>query len=89
MEAVPKIFGYLELQVEGRFLVGDKLSLADIAIGSNFLVYQYCGFTIDARRFPRLARYLREIVAHNLFQAALVEEAPFVDNMGLNREFLN
>ena len=43
----PKIFGYLEGEIDGKYLVGDALTLADIAITSNFIVYQYLGFRID------------------------------------------
>jgi glutathione S-transferase len=79
----------LESQIEGKFLVGGSLTLADVTIASNFLVYQYCGFTIDAARFPKLARYLREIIGVDVFQKALAQEKPFVGQMGLNSGFLN
>ncbi len=85
---LPKIFGYLEAQIDGKFLVGDALTLADIAIVSNFIVYQYLGFEIDAGRYPKLSRYLREIAGHDVFQRALDDEKPFVEQMGLDRSFL-
>ena len=58
----PKIFGYLEGEIGGKFLVGNALTLADIAITSNFIVYQYIGFPMDAAKYPKLAKYLREIM---------------------------
>ena len=85
----PKILGYLDRQIDGKFLVGDAMTLADIAIVSNFIVYQYLGFEIDAARYPKLARYLREITATAAFQRALADERPFVDQMGLKRDFLS
>jgi glutathione S-transferase len=85
----PKIFGYLDSQIDGKFLVGRSLTLADVAIASNFLVYQYCGFTIDANRHPKLARYLREIIGVDVFQKAVALEKPFAEQMGLNSSFLN
>ncbi len=88
-EVAPKIFGYLESQIDGKFLVGRSLTLADVAVASNFLVYQYCGFTIDADRYPKLARYLREIIGADVFQKALAQERPFAEQMGLNSRFLN
>jgi len=88
-EVAPKIFGYLESQIDGKFLVGRSLTLADVAIASNFLVYQYCSFTIDADRYPKLARYLREIIGVEAFQKALAQERPFAEQMGLNSSFLN
>jgi glutathione S-transferase len=84
----PKIFGYLEGEINGKFLVGERLTLADIAIASNFINYQYLGFKIDAGRYPKLSRYLCEIAAVDAFQRALDDEKPFVTQMGLDRSFL-
>jgi glutathione S-transferase len=88
-EVAPKIFDYLEAQIDGEFLVGRSMTLADVAVASNFLVYQYCGFAIDGGRWPKLARYLRDIVRTEAFRTALVQEKPFAEQMGLNRSFLN
>lgn len=85
---LPRILGYLDGQIDGKYLVGDTLTLGDIAIVSNFIVYQYMGYGIDAARYPRLARYLKEIAATDAFAQALEGEKPFVANMGLDRRFL-
>lgn len=85
----PKIFAYLDSQIDGDFLVGDSLTLADIAIVSNFIVYQYLGFPIDAVRYPNLATYLRDMIRRDVFQQAIAAEKPFADQMHLSREFLN
>jgi glutathione S-transferase len=88
-EVQPAIFGYLESQIEGQFLVGDALTLADIAIASNFIVYQYIGYNIDAVRYPKLGRYISSIVEDEAFCKALDDEKPFVANVGLDRSFLD
>jgi glutathione S-transferase len=85
----PKICGYLEGEIGGKFLVGNTLTLADIAIASNFVVYQYIGFPVDDAKYPKLAKYLREITSLDVFQRALADEKPFVEQMGLDRSFLN
>ncbi len=51
----PKIVRYLNSQIDGKFLVGNALTLADIAIVSNFIVYLYMGYTI-AGQYPKLAK---------------------------------
>ena len=84
----PKILGYLDAEIDGKYLVGNTLTLADIAIVSNFIVYQYMGYRIDAARYPRLARYLKEIAATDALAKALDAEKPFVANMRLDRRFL-
>jgi len=48
----------LNSQIDGKFLVGNALTLADIAIVSNFIVYQYMG-----GQYPKLAKYLKGIAA--------------------------
>jgi glutathione S-transferase len=85
---LPKILGYLNSQIDGKFLVANRLTLADMAIVSNFILYQYLGFKLDAGQYPKLAKYVREIVGLNVFQRALADEKPFVEEMGLDRGFL-
>jgi glutathione S-transferase len=86
---LPKILGYLNSQIDGKFLVASTLTLADMAIVSNFILFQYLGFKLDAGQYPKLARYLREIVALDVFQRALADEKPFAEQMGLDRSFLD
>ena len=87
--AQPKIFGYLESQIDGKFLIGTTMTLADIAVVSNFIVYQYIGFKLDAATYPKLCRYVRDIAGQDAFSKALEQEKPFVANMGLDRSFLD
>jgi len=84
----PKVFQYLETQVGGKFLVGNSLTLADIGIVSNLINYQYLGFSIDEATYPKLADYVKGIVALEPFQQALANERPFAEQMGLDRGFL-
>ncbi|MBI3197106.1 MAG: glutathione S-transferase family protein [Rhodospirillales bacterium] len=84
----PKAFAFLESQVRGAFLVGDSLTLADIAIVSNLINFQYLGFTIDKATYPKLAAYAAGIVALEPFQRALADEEPFAEQLGLSRGFL-
>ena len=84
----PKIFGYLESQIAGKFLIGNRLTLADIGIASNLINYQYLGFAIDAAAYPKLSRYANDIAALDVFRTTLANERPFAEQMGLDRRFL-
>ena len=84
----PEAFGYLESLAPGSFLVGGRLSIADLAVVSNLIVFHYLGHRIDAARFPKLAAYCQRQVESSLWRAALEDEAPFARNMGLDRGFL-
>jgi len=88
-EVQPEIFGYLESEIDGKFLIGNAMTLADIAIASNFIIYQYIGYKIDAARYPKLAKYVRGVADNAAFRKALDDEKPFVANMGLDRTFLD
>ena len=85
----PKVFGYLEDELAGDFLVGGSLTLADIAIASNLINFQYLGYTIDRGRYPKLAGFAAAIVRQPSFQRALAAEKPYAEGMGLDRSFLD
>src|SRR5262245_25964034 len=54
-EDIPETFGYLDRAANGGFLAGNALSVADIAVASNLVTYQYIGFDLYRSRYPRLA----------------------------------
>jgi glutathione S-transferase len=85
----PKILNYIESQITGKFLVGDAMTIADIAIVSNFIVYHYIGYKLDAAKYPKLVKYIKSIAATDTYRKALDDEKPFVANMGLDRSFLD
>ena len=64
----PKIFGYLESHIDGKFLVGNAITLADIAVVSNFIVYQYIGYKVDAAAYPKLSRYIRDVAGQDAYR---------------------
>lgn len=89
-QAVPECFGYLDGCMEGAdHLAGPALSIADIAVVSNLVTYQYIGFDLYRSRYPRLAGLFDRVVRHPALQEALRRERPVVDSMGLRREFLD
>jgi glutathione S-transferase len=81
-------FGYLEGLAPGAFLVGARLSIADLSVVSNLVVFHYLGHRIDARSYPKLAAYFRRHLDSVTLREVLGDEKPFVEKMRLDRTFL-
>ncbi len=76
---MPKVLDYLEGQVSGgRFMVGDELTVADLALGGNFLNARYGGFQVDEVRWPNFSEYLQRLLA----------TPAFVKRMAADREMM-
>ena len=88
-KAVPETFGYLDRVAGGDFLVGKVMSVADIAVASNLITYQYIGFDLYRARFPRLAALFDRVVRQPAMREALRREQTVVDSMGLRKDFLS
>ena len=54
-DELPPILDYLERIVPdaAQFLVGDQITLADIAVASPFVNFRHTNTTIDPGRYPR------------------------------------
>jgi glutathione S-transferase len=86
-ESAPEAFGYLESLSPAKFLVGGKLTIADLAVVSNLIVFHYLGRRIEPR-FPKLGAYFQRHIESQTLSAMLAEEKPFADQMGLDRSFI-
>jgi glutathione S-transferase len=86
--AVPETFGYLDRMATGEFLAGEAMTVADIAVASNLVTYQYIGFDLYRDRYPRLAALFDRVLAQPAMRAALEREQPVVASMGLKNDFL-
>jgi glutathione S-transferase len=85
-QAAPEAFAYLESLDPINFLVGGTLTIADIAVVSNLIVFHYLGGRIEPR-FPKLKAYFQRQIESPALSVAIAEEKPFVDQMGLDRSF--
>jgi glutathione S-transferase len=66
-DELPPLFDYLEGQIAGRFLIGSTLSLADIAVAAPFVNLALAERPLDAKRWPKLGRYVAALVARPSF----------------------
>ena len=62
---LPPILDYLERVVPGDdgYLVGDGLTLADIAVASPFANFRHTNTRLDEGRYPRTVAYVERILA--------------------------
>ena len=63
-EDAPAALDYLETQLPASgFLFGD-IGLADISVASFFRNAEYAGFTVDHERWPKVARFVGQVLEH-------------------------
>jgi glutathione S-transferase len=85
---LPPLFDYLESSLQGEFLVGDSITVADITLASDLTMFHYLGGTLEADRYPHLRAQFRRMLNRRSFRTALAAEAEFADKLGLDRGFL-
>lgn len=74
-EVLPPFFDYLDGLAKGReFLVGEALSIADVAVATQLVNMQHVGGSVDPERWPALAEYTARIHARPSFAAAIDDE---------------
>lgn len=71
---LPPIFDYLEnvLKTNGTaYLVGDNLSVADLAVANHFVSLKLSQVHLDAQKWPKLHAYITNILAEPAFVKVL------------------
>jgi glutathione S-transferase len=81
--AVPEHFGYLD-----GIAWDERLDIAQVAVVSNLINYQYIGFDPLWSEHPNLAALFQRVTAHPAVEEALRRERPVVESMGLQAAFL-
>jgi glutathione S-transferase len=71
----PPLLAYLERTMPASgYLVGDCITLADLAVASPFVNAEHAGFTIDANSYPRTAAYVAAILERPSFVGQVTAE---------------
>lgn len=74
-EALPPILDYLEKETAGKqYLVGGKLSLADISVASPFVNLEHAGVKLDAGKYPNLTKWLNGILGSDYYSGWVEQE---------------
>lgn len=73
---LPPMLDYLEQAVPeaGDFLVGGRLSVADLAVASCFVNYDHAGIEIDGAKYPRTKAWAAAMLARPSFAAGIAKE---------------
>lgn len=76
-DELPPLLDYLESVVPdaGGFLVGDRITLADVAVASPFANFDHLGCARDADRHGRLYAYVDSILSRPSFAPWIEREA--------------
>jgi glutathione S-transferase len=68
-DELPPILEYLEKVIpdDGGYLVGDTITLADLAVASPFANFAHMNVEVDPVRFPRTVAYVQRMLARPSF----------------------
>lgn len=79
-EELPPILDYLEQTIPASgWLVGDRLTLADIAVATAFANFRHLGMTVDTGRYPQVAEFAGRMLARPSFAGWVEREAAFLE----------
>jgi glutathione S-transferase len=82
-ETLPPLFDYLEQELGGNdYLVGNRFTIADLAVGSLLVNYKHGKGEIDAKRWPKLAAYVERIHSRPSFKSLIEEDQRGLKSLG-------
>ena len=78
-DELPPLLDYLEGVIpDSGYLVGDRLTLADLAVAGPFANFSHCGVAIDEARYPKITSYVANILKRPSFARYVEREAAFL-----------
>ncbi|MDF1629396.1 MAG: glutathione S-transferase family protein [Alcanivoracaceae bacterium] len=79
---IPPLFDYLDNELAGKeFLVGEQMTIADIAVASQLVNLLHGGESVDKNRHPNLAAHTERMHARPAFASAIAKESGFVEKV--------
>lgn len=82
-DELPKVLDYIESVAPAGdgYLVGDRLTLADIAVAASFPNLQHLKIELDRQRYPRTLAFAQRILARPSFAPWIERERAFLDKV--------
>ena len=81
-DELPPLLDYLEGVIpDSGFLVGDRLTLADISVASPFANFGHLKLAIDEDRYPKVAAFTRAILTRPSFAPLVERETAFFERV--------
>ena len=78
-DELPPLLDYLEDVIpDSGYLVGDRLTLADISVAGPFANFGHCDVAIDEARYPRITAYVAAILARPSFAQYVERETAYL-----------
>ena len=78
-DELPPLLDYLEGVIpESGYLVGDRLTLADISVAGPFANFSHCEVAIDTGRYPKVMAYTQSILSRPSFAQYVERETAFL-----------
>ena len=81
-QMIPPRLAWLEKALTGDWFVANAFSMADIAVASILVNFQFAGEVLEAASYPRLVGFLRRALARPSFRQALQAEVPAAKSVG-------
>jgi glutathione S-transferase len=77
---LPPILDYLEkvAPADGEYLVGDRITLADIAVAGPFANFRHTQTRVDPERYPRTVAYVERMLARPTLKQWIDREAAYL-----------
>ena len=73
-QLIPTELDYIEGQMSDGWLVGDSLSVADMAVGSNLMNLLHTKFELDATRWPKTKAYFERLQGQEFYTKQIESE---------------
>lgn len=82
-EELPPILDYLERELDGcDFLVGESVTLADVAVAASLANLEHVGVRISAEKWPNVSRFERAMLARPSLAPLIERERAYFRRIG-------